>query len=214
MSELVAYYDDEPIETKGKVQVHQEPISSAAGLRASEGAIRTSLVYVSVPSEVGPFLVPFGDYDDWSLRDKYNEAIRIMNMLGASTIVCETFREVSVRRGLRARFLDQSAEVTQHREMHSDFDFRHNGAGSTPRDPRPLRWPDEPGFSAAVSSVLENCAADVEINIKSNRIWTINGELGVQLKKLGFDLGGGNQRSEATTLHIKATFPHIRKGWK
>ena len=214
MSELVAYYDDDPIETKGKVQIYQAPTSSAAGLRTSEGAIRTSLVYVSVPSEVGPFLVPFGDYDEWSLRDKYNEAIRIMNTLGASTIVCETFREVNVRRRLWARFHNQGAELTQHREMNSDFDFRHNGAGSAPRDPRPLRWPDEPGFSAAVSSVLENGAADVEINIKSNRNWAIDGTLGVQLNKLGFDLGGSNQRSEATTLHIKATFPRIRKGWK
>jgi hypothetical protein len=59
-------------------------MSSAAGSRSAEGLIRTSLVYVRVPSEAGPFLVPFGAYDDWSLRDRYNEAIRIMNTLGAS----------------------------------------------------------------------------------------------------------------------------------
>ena len=29
--------------------------------------------------------------------------------------------------------------------------MRHVGAGSEPRDPRPLRWADEPGFSAAVT---------------------------------------------------------------
>ncbi len=83
MSQLVAYYDENPVEAKGKVEIHQSPIASAAGLRSSEGAIRTSLVYVPVPSEAGPFLVPFGEYDDWSLRDRYNEAIRIMNTLGA-----------------------------------------------------------------------------------------------------------------------------------
>jgi hypothetical protein len=214
MSDLVAYFDDKPIDTKSKVQIHQEPISAAAGTRTSEGVIRSTLVYVNVPSEAGPFLVPFGDYDEWLLRDKYNEAIRIMNTLGAATIVCETFREVKVHRGLRARVLKQGIEVAQQRETNSDFDFRHNGAGAAPRDPRPLRWPDEPGFSAAVTSVLENAAVDLEINIKSNQNWSITGALAGQLQGVGFDLGGSNQRAEATTLHIKATFPHPRKGWR
>ena len=105
MSELVAYYDENPVEVQGKVQIHQSPMSSAAGLRSAEGVIRTSLVYVLVPSEAGPFLVPFGAYDEWSLRDRYNEAIRIMNTLGASEITCETFREVAVRRGVPPGFL-------------------------------------------------------------------------------------------------------------
>lgn len=48
----------------------------------ARGGIRTGLVYVLVPGEPGPFLVPFGAYDGWSLRDRYNEAIRIMNTLG------------------------------------------------------------------------------------------------------------------------------------
>ncbi len=214
MSQLVAYYDESPVEAKGKVEIYQSPISSAAGLRSAEGAIRTSLVYVRVPSEAGPFLVPFGDYDDWSLRDRYNEAIRIMNTLGASAITCETYGEVTVRRGLRAKFFGQGGELTQHRIENSGFDFRHNGAGSAPRDPRPLRWPDEPGFSAAVTSVLENGATEVVINIRSNRTHAIDGTLGVQLKKLGFDLSGLTEHSGATSLHISASFPQGRKGWK
>lgn len=214
MSQLVAYYDEKPVELKGQVEIHQSPITAAAGSRSVEGAIRTSLVYVRVPSEPGPFLVPFGEYDDWSLRDRYNEAIRIMNTLGASEIVCETYAEVSVRRGIRAKVLGRGGELTQQRIQNSGFDFRHNGAGSSPRDPRPLRWPDEPGFSAAVSSVLENGATDVDINIRSNRTHAIDGALGVELKKIGFDLGGLTQRSEATSLHIRASFPQGRKGWR
>ena len=66
MSELVAYYDEKPAELKGQVEIQQLPISSAAGVRSAEGAVRKSLVYVRVPSEAGPFLVPFGEYDDWS----------------------------------------------------------------------------------------------------------------------------------------------------
>lgn len=190
MTELVAFYDEEPLATKSRVEIRQTPISTAAGLRSVEGVVRATLVYVLVPSEPGPYLVPFGAYDDWSLRDRYNEAIRIMNTLGAAAITCETFREVTVRRSIRARVLGKGGQLTQQRMENSGFDFRHDGAGSAPRDPRPLRWPDEPGFSAAVTSVLDNGASEVEINIKSNRAFSADGELGVDLKKLGFDLGG------------------------
>lgn len=212
MSELVAYYDESPVEVEGRVQIHQSPMSSATGLRSAEGVIRTALVYVLVPSEAGPFLVPFGAYDERSLRDRYNEAIRIMNTLGASEIICETFREVSVRRGIRVRILGRGGGFTQQRLENAEFDFRHNGAGSAPRDPRPLRWPDEPGFSAAVTSVLENRANEVNINIRSNRTYATDGTLGVQLRGFGFDLGGGAQHSGATSLHIRATFPQVKKG--
>lgn len=140
VNQLVAYYDETPVDVNGKVELQQSPISSASGLRAAEGLVRTHLVYVAVPSEAGSFLVPFGEYDDWSLRDRYNEAIRIMNTLGAATITCETYGEVAVRRGLRARVRGRGGEVTQQRIENSGFDFRHEGAGSQPRDPRPLRW--------------------------------------------------------------------------
>lgn len=214
MSQLVAYFDDEPVQLKDQVELQQVPISSASGSRSVEGAIRTSLVYVCVPSEAGPFLVPFGEYDDWSLRDRYNEAIRIMNTLGASAVSCETYREVVVRRGVRAKLLARGGELAQQRIENSGFDFRHNGAGSAPRDPRPLRWPDEPGFAAAVSSVLENRATEVVINIRSNRTHAIDGVLGIKLKKLGFELSGLAQHSGATSLHIRASFPQHRRSWK
>lgn len=214
LSQLVAYYDESPVQSKGQVEIHQSPISSAAGMRSVEGAVRTSLVYVQIASEAGPFLVPFGEYDDWSLRDRYNEAIRIMNTLGASAITCETYGEITARRGVRAKVFGRGGELTQERIENSGFDFRHSGAGSAPRDPRPLRWPDEPGFSAAVSSVLENGATEVVINIRSNRTYAIDGALGVELKKIGFELGGHAQNSGATSLHIRASFPQAKKGWK
>jgi hypothetical protein len=214
VSQLVAYYDEEPVEVKGKVEIHQLPMSSASGTRSVDGALRPALVYVQVPSEAGPFLVPFGDYDEWSLRDRYNEAIRIMNTLGASTITCETYGERTVRRRFGVRALGRGADVAQQRIENSGFDFHHDGAGSAPRDPRPLRWPDEPGFAAAVSSVLDNGANSVVINIKSNRRHAVDGALGLQLKKVGFDLGGATERSGATSLHIRASFPQARKGWK
>ncbi|QQS25351.1 MAG: hypothetical protein IPM43_02945 [Actinomycetota bacterium] len=200
---------------KGKVEVLQLPMSLAGESRSTEGAIRPSLVYVRAPSSAGSLLVPFGEYDEWSLRDRYNEALRIMSALGASSITCETFREVTTRRGFRAKIDRRNrGELTQQRLENSGFDYRHTGAGSAPRDPRPLRWPDEPGFAAAVANVLENGVIDVDINIKSNRSHTVDGSLGLQLKGLGFDLGGGSQSSGATSLHIRAIFPQTRKGWK
>lgn len=214
MSQLVAYYDENPLEVKGKVEINQSPISAAAGLTSVEGVVRTALVYVVKHRQGGSFLVPFGEYDEWSLRDRYNEAIRIMNTLGASSIIIETFREVSASRGLRAKVGGKSSNLSQERMENSGFDFRHEGAGSAPRDPRPLSWPDEPGFSAAVSSVLENGSTEVEINIKSNRTHSIDGALGAQLKGIGFDLGGMSQQSGATSLHIRSNFPQGRKGWK
>ena len=217
MSQLEAYFDEKPIEVKGKVEIHQSPLSTAVGLRSQEGIIRSSVVYIRVPSEAGPFLVPFGEFDEWSLRDRYNEAIRIMNTLGASEINCETFREVSVRRGLRARIRGGpgsggKASFTQERVDNSGFDFRHIGAGGEPRDPRPLRWPDEPGFAAAVSSVLENRATEIDINIKSSGSHSVDSALGVKLQGFGFELGGGSQKSGATRLRIHATFPKGRRG--
>lgn len=214
MSHLVAFYEDKPTELRGRVELHQEPMSAAAGARSTDGAIRPALVYVSRASEAGPFLVPFAEYDDWSLRDRYNEAIRIMNTLGAASITCETFREVSIRRGVVAKLRGQGAVVSQQRVENSGFDFRHEGAGSAPRDPRPLRWPDEPGFAAAVSSVLDNGAREVVINIRSNRSYSVDSSLGASLQKLGFELGAGAQRAAATSLHIRASFPQARKAWR
>ena len=214
MSQLVAYYDDKPVELKGKIEIQQAPIASASGVRSSEGAVRTSVVYVQVASEAGPFLVPFGDYDEWSLRDRYNEAIHIMNTLGASAITCETFREVTVRRGLRAKVSGRGPEVAQQRVESSGFDFQHVGAGSAPRDPRPLRWSNEPGFAAAVSSVLENGATQVTLNIRSEQTFAVDGDLGLDLKKLNLELGGNTSRSGTTRLHIRATFPQARRSWR
>lgn len=213
MSQLVAYYDEKPVDLKGHVEIHQAPMAEAVGVRSVEGAVRPTVVYVLAPSEAGPFLVPFGEYDDWSLRDRYNEAIRIMNTLGASAITCETFREVSTRRRLHLNVFGKGGELTQQRVENSGFDFRHVGAGSAPRDPRPLRWPDEPGFAAAVTSVLENGAKELVINIKSNGNYSVNGALGVQLKKMGLELGGATQQSGVTSLHIRADFPTVKKSW-
>ena len=169
MTQLVSHYEDEPVDLKGKVELTQHPMAAAAHVRSSEGAVQPGVVYVVVPSPVArPLLVPFGAYDEWSLRDRYNEAIRIMNTLGASTIVCDSYREVSKRSGLRLLLNGKVGATSVQRVQNSGFDFRHVGTGSVPRNPTPLRWPDEPGFAAAVVSVLANRATEVSLNIRSS----------------------------------------------
>jgi hypothetical protein len=215
MTQLVSYFEDKPVDLKGKVELAQYPMASATQVRSSEGAIQPGVVYVVVPSPVaGSLLVSFGAYEEWSLRDRYNEAIRIMNTLGASTIVCESYRAVSKRFGLRLFALGNGGEVTLQRAENSGFDFRHTGTGSVPRDPSPLRWPDEPGFAAAVASVLENKATQVSITIRSSNGYSAGGSLGVRLQKVGFDLGGGQENTGVASLHITAQFPTpLKKGW-
>lgn len=213
MSQLVAFYDQEPVNLKKPVELHQRPLPEAGQVRSVDGVVRQGMVYIQVPSETGPVLVPFGEYDEWSLRDRYNEAIRIMNTLGASSISCQTFREVTKRRRLGLKIKDKGPAVEQQRVENSGFDFHHSGTGSVARDPRPLRWAEEPGFAAAVSSVLENQATKVEINIRSHRKYSVNGSLGVRLRKLGFDLGGVADSTGATTLHISAEFPSRNSQW-
>lgn len=213
MTQLVAYYDEKPLDLKGKVELDQRPMASAGGTRSTEGVITPSVVYVQVHSEAGALLVPFGEFAEWSLRDRYNEAIRIMNTLGASTITCDTFREVSKHRLMKFKVAGKGPKLKQQRVENSGFDFKHVGAGSVPRDPRPLRWPDEPGFAAAVSSVLDNAATQVTINIRSSRTYATDGSLALQLKKIGFSLGGSSQHSGETSLHIHAEFPPAKKGW-
>lgn len=115
-------------------------------------------------------------------------------------------------RGIRARLGGKGGALSQQRLDNSGFDFCHDGVGSALRDPRPLLWSDEPGVAAAVTSILDNGAAEVVINIRSSRTHSVDGELRVQLKKFGFDFGGTTQTSSASSLSIRASFPQGRRG--
>ena len=41
MSELVAFYDEQPTPLKGRVELSQEPVAAAVGTRSTTGAVRT-----------------------------------------------------------------------------------------------------------------------------------------------------------------------------
>lgn len=213
MSNLVSYYEEEPVVVKGKVEIMQRPMPSDV-LPVSEGTLRPGVAYVLVSSPVGPPLhVPFATFDEWSLRDRYNEALRILNTLGASRIDCSTFGEnkSSLRAGLKILGRG-SAGAKRHKVVNSGFDYTHTGTGSPARDPRPLRWPDEPGFAAAIESVLGNKATHVTINIHGSSRYSASSDLGKSLGKLGFELGVESHKSKVSTLHIEADFPARKWG--
>jgi hypothetical protein len=214
VSQLVAYFDQSPMEAAGDLGISQLPKSAASAIRAINGEIRAGVVYVRLLRATGAVHVPFAEYDEWSLRDRYNEALRIMNSLGATSIKCETFGESSKIRSLGARLGPKTAALAQQRVKNSAFDYQTTATGSNPRDPRPLSWPDEPGFDAAVSSVLDNGATEVELNVRCSRSHEFDGAIGTQLRKVGFDLGVKTQSSGVTNLHIVATFDRSRRRWR
>jgi hypothetical protein len=214
VSRLVAYYEEEPVRTKGGVEVEQIPYVPSAPVRASDGDIRPNVVYVVVPNQMGnPLHVPFAAFDEWFLRDRYGEALRIVNTLGASSIECKTSRDSRRHSGVTAALKGVTAGLRRTRQQSSMFDYSHVGTGSQPRDPRPLKWPDEPGFGAAVSSVLDNKATSVTINISSTTRHSVNGSLGKKLAGLGFELGVSSESSDAVSLHMVAKFPE-RSRWR
>ena len=94
----------------------------------------------------------------------------------------------------------------------TDVRYRHLGRGSEPRDPAPLRWPEEPGFEAARVAVLQNRAHEVTLVISNQTDISVRGELSDRLKRLGLNLGAGTDRSESSTLHLVAKFPDFGNG--
>lgn len=118
MSRLVAYYEEEPVRTKGGVEVEQIPYVPNSPVLASDGDIRPNVVYVVVPSQVGkPLHVPFAAFDEWFLRDRYGEALRIVNTLGASSIECKTSRDSRRRSGVSAAVKGISAGLRRSRQQ-------------------------------------------------------------------------------------------------
>ena len=166
MSQLLSFYEAEPINLKGWSSWPSAPMRESDLYDCTEGVIQARSVYVVAPSPAPKaLLAPFGTYDDWSLRDRYNEGLRIMGDIGAREIECVTFRSVSKRSRFRFGIKSAGAEVSLQKVENSGFDFQHVGRGSEPRDPAPLKWPDEPAFEAARRSVLHNGASSVTINI-------------------------------------------------
>ncbi|MFN3340150.1 MAG: hypothetical protein ACK40Z_10685, partial [Dietzia sp.] len=92
MSQLVSFYETAPVTDKRGLltDVIQRPMQVRSGYDVVEGEVVPRVVYVQAPIEGRPLLVPFGQYDAWSLRQRFEEALRVMNTLGACEIECAT----------------------------------------------------------------------------------------------------------------------------
>ena len=171
---------------------------------------------LSVPSPVSrPLLVPFGAYDEWSLRDRYNEAIRIMNTLGASMIVCESYRAVSKRSRPPALRWVKGGEVTFQRVENSGFDFQAHRHRQRAEGPKPAAVARRAGLRGRRGRAFSRTRPRRSRSTSAAATASpLSLALGVRLKKLGFDLGGGHERTGVASLHITAQFPTPpKKGW-
>jgi hypothetical protein len=174
------------------------------------GGFHTRLAYRRHPRRPD-YLIPYREFDEVILLEKFNEAIRVMTTLGACDVKCTSFRSFDRTRagrfGWRQNGVDVEATTESEKQVSSGYDYEQHGAGSAPRDPSPLRWPDEPGITSAVDSVLNNRAHSVRISV--NREQTRSRNLEAKLKRLGIALGGTTGKEQADRLLFEATFPTL-----
>jgi hypothetical protein len=165
----------------------------------------TRVVYVTHPSDERR-LVPFADYDEELARDRLNEALRVFTELGASRIVARSNRSDNTRAELHAGKRAVGIQLRGDRQSSWTVAFDHRGTGGAPRDPRPLRYPDEPGVAAACEGVLRLGGQRYKIEIERSTQYGADGELGLRLKKAGFKLGVSGARTQSNVFIIEAVF--------
>lgn len=206
---LISFYDQAPVQKSQGVD--QLPLSRSTDfdLQGSPPVVR--LIYVTLPSNERK-LVPFANYDEELARDKLNEALRVVMSLGASRVVAKAFRgssrhiggEAGLPKGIgKGRvFVDRAARV--------DITFQTEGSGGAPVDPRPLRYPDEPGFDAACDAVLKNGTQSLKIEITRQSQFSVESDIAVAFKKVGFRLGASAKKERSNQFVIEAEFAGLR----
>lgn len=206
MAQLVAYYEEKPVK-KGQGVVIQQPLEEASGSILNADRVEPGVVYVVAPHVSSRLLVPFGQYDSWSLTERFNETLRVMNVLGAKSIECKTYGRASrTRRFAIALPIGKGTDRRTQLEQ-SGFDYAHQGQGALPMDPRPLRWPDIPGLEAAVEGVLKNQSTRTTISIDSSTDYKRDSKLAGRLRGAGFSLGATSETNNVTVLKVEALFP-------
>lgn len=210
MSDLVIFSPGEEWASEARLAkepaVDLEPVEARGRYTFHRGHFQTRLAYVRHP-HYASYLVPYNEFNEFVLVDKYNEVLRVMSALGASTVDCTSYRARSRGRQFRAIVSGNGFRGGQEARSSSTFDYHHEGAGSPARDPRPLRWPGEPGIESAIDAVLQNHATIVRITISREAHLSTNGEITGTLKKLGVDLGLSTGNSQVDTLKFEALFP-------
>ena len=201
---LVAFYD-RPRNSSGDTRgVDLLPIADAQRY-VLQGPAVSRLVYITHPSSEQR-LVPFADYDEQLARDKLNEALRVVNCLGASHVIAKAMKGsvTSARGGAGASI--GSLTIGGEKSARWDVAYEQDGTGGRAADPRPLMYPDEPGFEAACVAVLNNGASSVKIEIIRQSQFSVESELAAGLKKAGFQLGVTAEKNRYSVFVIEARF--------
>lgn len=210
MADVVVFQPAEPWPGLTKLQseplVDVEPVERKSAYHFHRDMFSVRLAYVRHPHHPH-FLIPFSEYDDFVLQDKFNETLRVLTALGASSIRCTSHRERTKRFGAKVAVGPGKVDAKREHARSSRFDYEFAGSGGTPSDPRPLRWPGEPGMEAAIEGVLRNGATSVRITVKRDDSVSVNTDIPVKLQKIGVELGLHSARGQVDTLDFDATFP-------
>lgn len=206
MNQLVVHHEDLPLDLAGVVDLNQVHLSHALGAHAPLGPVRPGVVHVVAPRSPQPVLVPFASFDAWSLRDRFNETVRALTVLGAASLTSRAYGTAPERTGLLARTAGRRP-LTAPLLTSSGFEFAHSGRRRRPQDPRPLVWPEEPGLAAAVENVLAGATGTIEVTLVRHFDHSPDSELGIDLRSLGFELGPVSPSSEVARVVVTATFP-------
>jgi hypothetical protein len=212
MSEIVIFVPDKGETVRKRLLRDPEIDLVDAGERDTFtfhlGAFHTHFAYRRHPLRP-QFLIPYRQFDEVVLLEKFNEAIRVMTTLGASDVQCTSFRTFERERGGSFRLpkpdVDVEAAATTEKKVASGYDYEQHGAGAPPRDPRPLTWPDEPGIASAVDAVLNNGARHVRISV--SREHTTSRKFEAKLQAMKISLGAKAASERADRLLFEATFP-------
>lgn len=181
------------------------PIDQSAKFEIQDGTALANVVYVSHPVRKD-VLVAFADYDEQVARDKLQEALRVLNSLGAAEVVAREERTEQSTKSLSLPIARAKIGVNRRATIKRKVAYEQRGTGSSPVDPRPLRYPGEPGFESACDAVLVNGAKTIRIEIIRESQFSLEGEIAVALKKAGLNLGASTRKSELRTFLVEAAF--------
>lgn len=126
--------------------------------------------------------------------------------LGAARIVATSNRAEQGGRSLRVKALSSGLHIRHGKGSSSSVEVDQRGTGGTAIDPRPLRYPEEPGLEAACEAVLRLGAQHCTIKIEQTSQYGVDGELGIRLRKAGFGLGASAARTQTSVFTIDAVF--------
>ena len=201
---LVVFGEELPKKARG-LGIDLVPLGRSHQFDVQDGRPLPNVVYVGHPVRNG-VLVPFADYDEQVARDKLQEALRVLNSLGAAEIVAKEERTNTSESRADGPLKVVNGRFNRKKMVQRKVAYEQHGTGSAPVDPRPLRYPGEPGLDSACEGVLVNGVKTLRIEIISESQFSVDGEIGVMLKKAGLKLGASVQKSELRTFLIQASF--------